>query len=75
MKVLKYTLHFCYLMRLTGMTIVLGALMHLCGGGTVDTADLLCGTLLWLVGQIVVNMTKHIETIIKRGNENEKERD
>lgn len=71
MKLLKYILHFCYLMRLIGMILVLVALNRLCGGGTVDTADLLCGTLLWLVGQITVNMTKYIDIKTKRGNENE----
>lgn len=73
MKLLKYTLHFCYLMKLIGIILVLAALNHLCRGNTVDTADLLCGSLLWLVGQITVNATKCIDTEIIRGNENGKE--
>lgn len=73
MKVLKIILHFCHLMKLIGMILVLTALNRLCGGGTVDIADLLCGTLLWLIGQIMVNMTKYIVTKIERGLKNGKE--
>lgn len=66
MKLLKLILHFCYTMRLIGMALVFTALMRICGGETVDAGAASCGTLLWLMGQITVNITKYVKSFMER---------
>lgn len=73
MKLLNFILHFCYTMRLIGMALVFTALMRVCDSLSVDTSATLCGTLLWLVGQITVNMTKYIKDYISRNCQEKRE--